>query len=144
MGDYTRIKFYAKLRSDTPAGVLDVLRATFTSEEAVPTELRPDHPFFRAPRWEPLFQCTSAYFETPGPRGLIEGETTILQFHSSLKNYDDEIEKFCDWIGPYLAEPPGTVVGERQFIGDPIFLIVGVGGRIIELSKADEASNESV
>ena len=144
MGDYTRIKFYAKLRSDTPASVLEVLRATFTSEEAVSKELRPDHPFFRAPRWEPLFQCTSVYFETPGSRGLVEGKTTILQFHSSLKNYDDEIEKFCDWIGPYLAEPPGTVVGERQFIGDPILLIVGVGGRIIELSKADEASNESV
>jgi hypothetical protein len=144
MGDYTRIQFYAKLRSDTPASVLEVLRATFTSEEAVPKELRPDHPFFRAPRWEPLFQCTSAYFETPGPRGLFEGETTILQFHSRLKNYDDEIEKFYGWIGPYLADPSGTVVGERQFIGDAILLIVGVGGRIIELSKDDKAANESV
>jgi len=144
MGDYTRIKFYAKLRSDTPASVLEVLRATFTSEEAVPEELKPDHPFFRETRWESLFLCTSVYFETPEPRGLVEGDTTILQFHSSLKDYDVEIEKFCDWIGPYLAEPPGTVVGERQFIGDPILLIVGVDGRIIELSKADEASNESV
>jgi hypothetical protein len=135
VGDYTRITFCGKLRSDTPANVLEVLRATFTSEEAVPQELRPDHPFFRAPRWEPSFQCTSAYFETPGPRGLVEGETAILQFHSSLKNYDDEIEKFCDWIGPYLAEPPVTVVGEKQFIGDPILLVVGVDSRIIECQR---------
>ena len=36
----------------------------------------------------------------------------LIDIHSSLKNYDNEIGKFLDWIAPYLqpAEPPNGLL----------------------------------
>ena len=38
-----------------------------------------------------------------------------LLLNCSLKNYDSEIEKFCDWIGPYVSEPDGADLGVSRY-----------------------------
>src|ERR1700730_686078 len=98
MGDYTQMKFYVRLRGDTPASVLDVLRASFTSEEAVLKELRPDHPFFRAPRWT---------------RGQCAGSTCARK-HRSVSG----IPRSLDSSLRTLVRSSGWIVGEPHSRAD--------------------------
>lgn len=67
----------------------------------------PDHPFFRTDRWRWLFVMSSHYF-TPSTSQKFEynevAEAWSLITCSNLKNYDNEIEKFIDWISPYLSD----------------------------------------
>ena len=72
-----------------------------------------DHRFFALPRWRAVFGCSSAYFPTRG--SLFEKPSYCnapeLFIHSSLKNYDDEIEAFMDWVKPWLDAYPGDFLG---------------------------------
>jgi hypothetical protein len=144
MGEYTRIQFQATLRSDLPEAVRRLLRNVVGQAFAEPGPL-PDHVFFRAPRWERVFNSTSTFFETPEPAEFLERETICLRFNRSLTNYDDEIEKFCDWIAPHIADPPGTVVGEREseHAHAPTLLVLTEDHRISELLPRPEEHEPS-
>lgn len=34
--------------------------------------------------------------------------------HFALKNYQQELQQFLHWLGPYVASAPGSIVGEWQ------------------------------
>lgn len=145
MGDYTRIKFRAKLRPDTPAIVLAVFEAATRGEtDELPT--LPDDPFFKAERWTLLLNGASSYFDTPeSPQVAEEDGLVSVSFHSSFKNYGDEIDKFLAWIGPYIADEPGAVLGEYEFENarSETLLIVGLNGRIdlLEQPEPDDSAD---
>lgn len=117
MGMYTEVFFRAELKKDTPKSVIELLAAWVKGEaDTVPL---PEHPFFACKRWTSLPIGGSAYFPTVAApvfvKSLDWAEYWILSFHSSLKNYDGEAEKFFDWIGPYVAG------GGREFLGYSLY-----------------------
>ena len=117
MGMYTEIHFNAALREGTPEEVLRVLRYMVDGDDKEP-EL-PAHPLFATPRWRHLFTCDSYYFAADTNSTLRYDDIAKQYFlcvRSNLKNYDNEIEQFIDWIDPYLdAHPPGDFLGFSRY-----------------------------
>lgn len=112
MGTYSEFYFKARLRKDTPKQVIDFLDKTINHKDiGLPEDtvfyhssdvpkVNIEHEFFECPRWEMLFLSNNWSPE------LIKGSTFkdyILEIHSEFKNYDGEIDKFIDWISPFIA-----------------------------------------
>lgn len=77
------------------------------------------HPFFQTPRWDDLLTPTGgpgrAFKDIDGACSTLEKLPTggaVLRLMSSLKNYDDEIDLFLEWLSPFVVPlPEGTQVG---------------------------------
>ncbi|WP_181885636.1 hypothetical protein [Trinickia dinghuensis] len=49
-------------------------------------------------------------------------------------NYEDAIEKLCDWIAPWIDEPLGTQVGTQRYEDDDCEMrLIFQGNRIATL-----------
>jgi hypothetical protein len=77
----------------------------------------PDHPLFQTPRWQFMLTCDSYYFDYDSSANMISypSEETahrhLVSVTSNFKNYDDEIDKFLDWVSPYI------VTKDREWVG---------------------------
>jgi hypothetical protein len=129
MGMYTELVLNVTLRSDTPPEAMAVLRHLANGDQE-PTQL-PDHPFFKCERWRMVMQCSSHYFI---PFALSKLEVLsyaqaggYLSTRSDLKNYDDEINLFVDWLTPYIDALPGDCLGYQRYEEDqrPTLLYYG-------------------
>ena len=109
-------------------------------DEQDPSQLDlPDHELFETERWENMLISSSYYFA--GKTQCVLNEEHNFQLVSltvlcSLKNYGNEIEKFLDWIPPYVIRdrfyPEAERINEedRLFVGytrneediDPYFI----------------------
>lgn len=120
MGMYTELRTNFKLRPNTPAEVIRVLSwmANCSSSEPPPFEL-PSHPLFSCPRWGCLMRMSSAYFDDRPSAAVVKwrGQFHVLSV-ANLKNYDGEIEKFLDWVRPYVHALPGDVWAQWQYEED--------------------------
>lgn len=116
MGYYTEAKINLSLKEDTPKEVISALKYLEGKEEL--SEL-PDHEFFRCRRHQALIQKGAPYryrgavYETYdwGQPAHYEVES-----YASLKDYDNEIRKFCDWIRPWVGYGLVTSLGEEFHI----------------------------
>lgn len=129
MGMYTELHFNSKLKKDVPAGVLDALGYMLGQCEAEPVHL-PQHPLFKTKRWGLMLVCDSYYFDADTHSTLRFdeiGNTHYLCVRSNLKNYDSEIEKFIDWIMPYLDKYEGDFLGFYRYeeCGQPSLVYYG-------------------
>lgn len=124
MGYYTKFDFKAKFRKDSPAEFIDLidkivnrndeLWIELTGKEHPPImsvydtpNLPIDHKFGKCHRWNMLFFCEGW--------STFDKDKRILIINSNLKNYGGEIEKFIDWISPYVAgHKPKQFVGTRK------------------------------
>lgn len=91
MGMYTEFSIKIKLREDVPEDVKNLMSKFFNSGSLVleNRELYPaTHSFWSTPRYDWF-----SYGEYVHPN---------LSISVDLKNYDNEIEKFLDWISPYV------------------------------------------
>lgn len=82
-----------------------------------PTNL-PDHPLFDTERWGTMLQCDSYYFvaDTYSTFRFDDiGQSWYLCVRCNLKNYDNEIEKFVDWIMPYIDAREGDFLGFSRY-----------------------------
>lgn len=116
MGMYTEIHFNSEMRDDIPTEVVGVLKY-MVGEIDMPKVL-PEHDFFQCGRWAMLFRCDSYYFDADTHSELRWDEISesyYLCVRSNLKNYDSEIEKFIDWIDPYLAKYSGDFLGFYRY-----------------------------
>jgi hypothetical protein len=116
MGMYTEFHFNAELRKDTPADVLEVLWYMLGDRASEPP--LPSHPLFETDRWYGMLRCDSYYFDADTCSTLRRdriSETYFLCIRCNLKNYDDEIGKFVDWITPYLDKHEGEFLGFRRY-----------------------------
>ena len=112
MGMYTEIIFGAGLKENLPENIVAVIQKMVNGEELC--EQAPDHPFFKSGRPWLMRSGGSYYFPgTVEPKFWFDdiGNQWFLHFRTNIKNYDSEIEKFIDWIKPYI----GQGVGERNF-----------------------------
>lgn len=117
MGMYTELHFNSALKPDVPTPVLEILNYMLGTDEFGPKAL-PDHPLFATQRWSVMLHCDSYYFDADTVSTLRYDEIAkqhYLCIRCNLKNYDDEIEKFIDWIMPYLGKQPGDFLGFHRY-----------------------------
>ena len=113
MGMYTEIIFGASLKINTPKSVIDTIKYLISDEitDADMDSKIMQHPFFCSDRNWLLRSAGSYYFP-----GVVEPKFNFddnskqwyLHFRTNIKNYDNEIEKFLDWIRPYIDQGVGT------------------------------------
>lgn len=103
MGMYTDF-YYTFFLKDAPDEVLEILDCVNVSNVDPPKKL-PKHEFFKCPRWESTFgdyETNRNWQEWPG--GYLDvSDITVIGGHSNFKDYDQEIEKFIDWLEPYIV-----------------------------------------
>ena len=104
MGMYTELNIGVNLAPDTPENVIAILKY-MTGDETQLNFTTPNHPLFTTEQWEIMLCCRSCYFA--GVEGSFMEKDNILgqwklSIRCSLKNYDSEIQKFMDFIQPYL------------------------------------------
>ena len=108
MGMYTEFVLKCEVKDNLPDNVLSVLNFLFNWEDE-PNELMiPKHPFFKCQRWRMIGHCSSYYHVPFVSSRFADG---YIFSRSDHKNYDGEIDKFLDWIRPYIAEFPGHCIG---------------------------------
>ena len=109
MGTYTDLRLTVALREDTPDAVLGILRGHAAQD--IPSADLPDRPFFKDARWDRVLTCSSYSVLDYPPTLEQHGPFWVLRVQSALKNYTDTIEKFLDWLHPYVAARHGDFVG---------------------------------
>lgn len=129
MGMYTALVLDARTIRNTPKDVVEILK--FMTAEGVDPEPEnlPDHPLFGHTRWRWMLRGNSAYFPIERePKfykpfyGPEEG-AWLLSVGCSLKNYDDEIAKFLDWLTPYTEDGVGYWMYEED--SKPTIILIG-------------------
>jgi len=118
MGMYTELHFNAKLREDTPESVITVLKYMLDFKPGDPQPPLPDHPLFKTDRWLVMLSMDSYYFAADTHSTLRKDEINddwYLCIRCNLKNYGSEIEKFIDWIDPYVDAFEGDFLGFSRY-----------------------------
>lgn len=116
MGMYAELHFNSELKKNIPQNVLETLQYMIDHENE-PKDL-PEHELFKCDRWTMLFTCDSYYFDADTHSTLRFDEISnayYLCIRANLKNYDSEIEKFIDWIMPYLEKFEGDFLGFYRY-----------------------------
>lgn len=106
MGMYTELIFGAKLKKETPTSVIDALKYMVGETKERPT----DFPFPEG-RVDYLFGCSSYSFGVNKGLSKMWFDDISGCFHistrSNIKNYENEIESFLEWIKPYIESGSG-------------------------------------
>jgi hypothetical protein len=125
MGMYTELHFEARLRPDEDQ--LKIIQFLFgeckdTEEEQNKVKellTLPDHEFFTSQRWDWMMRGGSSYFDKQ-PRQSIRQDSWLKQYwHVSvtcnIKDYDNEIEKFLDWVMPLVEMDAYEFLGYTRY-----------------------------
>ena len=116
MGMYTEIHFNSELKKDTSAQIIETLMYMIGDRDAEPT--LPAHELFLSDRWRYMLQSDSFYFDADTHSTLRFDDISnsyYLCIRSNLKNYNNEIGRFIDWIMPYLAKYDGDFLGFSRY-----------------------------
>lgn len=138
MGTYTELVLQAHIKSDLPDNVKPLIDYFFDekSEWMKLTDEQknnlPDHNFFKCERWSQIGHFSSYSFSpfslkyktNYGLNNPGEISTFLL---CNIKNYDNEIELFLDWLKPYAFEMWGY---HRCEADDPSFFYIQNFGQI--------------
>lgn len=117
MGMYTQLHYGVRLKKNTPQQVVDLLQFMLGDEAKKPTEL-PDHDLFRTSRWSYMLTCDSYYFNYKTCSNMRLDDIAGQWFFSvtcNVKNYNNEIEKFIDWLMPYVEAMEGDFLGYSRY-----------------------------
>lgn len=132
MGMYTELVLNCKIKKDTPQNVIDILLGMFEDGHDEP-DILPEHEFFSCKRWASVGSCSGFYFvpfKLSSMQKLIDNY--YISTRSDLKNYDGEIEKFIDWLMPYIDGYEGKFLGYIRYEEDDApTLINKIVGRLI-------------
>jgi len=129
MGMYTEFHYNTELKKDIPEHILDILRFMTGDKEGDPTEL-PDHPFFRTKRWRWLLTQDSYYFSADTHSTLRKDLIAckyVLCIRCNVKNYDDEIEHFINWMYPYIDKYDGDFLGFFRYEENEVPVLIHKG-----------------
>lgn len=103
MGMYTELDLKVAIKDDPI--VVNILLDLSDKDKFVSIKNRIDHPFFRADRCDLIGRGGSYYFDGQPYIQFRYDEIAkcwFLTTCSNLKNYNQEIEKFLDWLCPYI------------------------------------------
>lgn len=115
MGMYTEFHFNSELNNNS-SDIIDILKYMI-GEQGSYIKL-PKHPLFETDRWMFMLCTDSYYFDADTISTLRYDKTAKAYFlciRCNLKNYNDEIEKFINWITPYLAKTNGEFLGFYRY-----------------------------
>lgn len=114
MGMYTELVLKCDLIRDLPDDVVNILIFLFdmrnTEIQDANMLVTPDHAFFKTVRWRMIGRCSSVY-HIPETFSYFKKENRYLFTRCDLKNYDNEIDLFMQWLDPYLDHNPGEFLG---------------------------------
>ena len=103
---YTEIIFGAALKEDAPDQVVNALKYIIGEIEDKPE----DFPLPKG-RCDWIFQCGSYYFGVNNALSKMWldkiSKRWVISARSSIKNYENEIEEFLEWIKPYIEQGSG-------------------------------------
>ena len=107
MGEYSELIFGARLKDDNE--MITTVRQLVEHEEVSPL---PAHEFFKSERYTQIARGTNSYYFAGSSEPTfyydhIVKEWTLL-IRMNMKDYDNEIEKFLDWIKPYITQGSGN------------------------------------
>ncbi|WP_195336955.1 hypothetical protein [Paraclostridium bifermentans] len=126
MGMYTEFVFSIELKEETPKNVIKILE--FMADESdnikypYPKDL-PKHEFFETDKWNILFISYSYNFGGISSSKLRVNDiskTYFLTTRSTIKESDQEIEKFLNWIKPYIKGYGHQFLGYKRIEGSEI------------------------
>jgi len=114
---YTELVMNVSLKDDMPEGVAKLLKAMIDGSDNIePLAEYAEHQLFATSRWRFMLNTGSFYFVPAGASKLVEHNYGRILRHLTIrtdfKNYENEIEKFADFIGPFIDD-----YGHRQFAG---------------------------
>lgn len=122
MGMYTELHFSSALKKSVPSEVVDILiYMTKYSDKQEYFGKIPEHDLFKTNRWRFMLNCDSYYFDTKTASSVFydnSAECYYFNIKCNLKNYDNEIEKFINWIMPYLDKEDGSFLGHYRYEED--------------------------
>lgn len=114
MGMYTELVMSCRIKDDP--SIINVLKYMIGEIEEQP-EL-PDHSLFKTYRWIAMLRGSSY----PEVVHLLKyndiGKYWCFINRSDFKNYDDEVNKFIDWLAPYLEDTYGVMIGYSRYEED--------------------------
>lgn len=107
MGMYTELVCAFELIEETPSNIIETLEFMCGQREEHPDEL-PGHELFSdETRWEWMLQSDSYYFDGK-TYSKIENDNIVgrryVSVRCNLKRYDNAIEKFINWVSPYIQK----------------------------------------
>ena len=114
---YTALSFNSRLKEDVSQKIIEILAYMIGDGEDEPTNL-PKHPLFGNTRWRHMLRCDSYYFDADTHSTLRYDDIAsawYLCVRSNLKNYDSEIQKFVNWVTPYLDKEDGEFLGFYRY-----------------------------
>ncbi|MBU8573712.1 hypothetical protein [Bacillus pumilus] len=107
MGMYTELVCAFELIKETPSHIIETLEFMSGQREEHPIELPANKLFWEGDKWKWMLQTDSYYFDGK-THSEIENDTLVggryVTIRCNLKNYNDEIENFIDWISPYIQK----------------------------------------
>ena len=135
MGMYTEFVFASELKKETPKEVIDILKYMVGDVEEYTCEL-PNNDLFKTRRWEFMLRCDSYYFDGKTSSIFVYDDIAksyFITIRCNLKNYNSEIENFCDWISPYLKQYNNNFLGYHRYeeFNNPTLLYY-VNGKVKE------------
>lgn len=120
MGMYTQFHYGVRLKKDVPESVINTLR--YMVRDIEEDYENHDHPLFATGNWEFMFIMDSYYFDYKTTNLIMYDEYGDWYFNvtCNFKNYDEEIEKFLDWIHPYVDAYDGDFLGYYRYEEDEL------------------------
>ena len=116
MGMYTEIYVNVDLKKDTPDEVINALKAMCYMEDSDVKVLYP-YPGM----WEHLFSSNSYYTPNTWCSSLTYDEICnqwSLLGKGDIRNCQQEIQEFFEWIIPYVDGYPGDFIGYHRHEDD--------------------------
>lgn len=118
MGMYTELHLNCELKEDVPDSVVAILQYMLRDKPEAEIPELPDHLLFKTHRWSAMLRCDSYYFAADTHSTLRFddiGNSYYLCIRCNLKNYDDEIKRFVDWVMPYIDGLDGDFLGFSRY-----------------------------
>lgn len=103
MGMYTELVLGIEIEDNDK--IIQTLRYMLGETEYQPVD---DHELFKTDRWDYMLKCDSYYFNGQTDSKLYmddlyeDNPKFYLNVRCNLKNYNNEINKFLDWLNPYI------------------------------------------
>ena len=143
MGMYTELNIGVSLRSDTPLDVISIIEYMLDIDNMKMCDVPFDHPLFSTERWSFMLLTGSYYFDGRTDSSMVRDDIDNeykLNVRCNLKNYDDEIDLFLDFIRPYLVTSGFLGYKRYEEDDDPTLIYNNRYANTIEYKRVDTAN----
>ncbi len=110
MGMYTEMYLKCELKEDVPIDIIHTLLYMTNPEEFPSFE---NNVVFQTSSGRNPILGGSAYFDEYIRRFTYDNSIWFFEVQGNIKNYENEIEQFLDWIKPYIEKGIATKLYEE-------------------------------